>query len=180
MSVFRNGFAILLSVCCFIIATNAQAQDRTAERIRVLESRVYQLESVIVQMNQRINALEYGQRPFPYPQTPIQSEIACMIIDSGHSKSYLGKGRTQIEAEANAREACGKSTHSSYCTTTAKCDERNQLVDGATCMLVDSGHSKTFKGDGKSLVEAEYKARKSCSDSVHAVYCKTNVRCDTY
>nr|BFD60118.1 hypothetical protein CKG001_22250 [Bdellovibrio sp. CKG001] len=181
MSAIRNSLVLLLSATCFFFAHNAGAQDRNSqERIRVLETRVYQLEANLSQINQRLANLEYGQRPPPFPE-PAQ-EVACLITDTGYNKVFLGKGRIKIEAEAAAREACGKSVHPSYCQAAVKCSDPRQErpIAGAICMLTDTGYQKTFKGEGKSLIEAEYNARKQCGDSVHASYCVGAVRCDTF
>ncbi|AFY02167.1 hypothetical protein [Bdellovibrio bacteriovorus] len=181
MSLIRSSLVLVLSASCFLFAHSAGAQDRSAERIRILETRVNQLEGVISQINQRVSNLEYNQRPEPYPP-PAALEVACMITDSGYSKVFLGKGRIKLEAEASAREACGKGVHASYCQGAVKCsDPRTERpIAGAICMLTDSGYGKTFKGEGKSLVEAEFNARKSCGDQVHPSYCVPNVRCDTF
>ncbi|WII73830.1 hypothetical protein QJS83_08060 [Bdellovibrio sp. 22V] len=179
MSALRNSVILVLSACCFFFATNAHAQDRNAERIRILESRVYQLEGALSQINQRLTNLEYGQRPPPFPE-PGRTEVACMITDSGYSKVFLGKGRVKLEAEAAARESCGKAVHPSYCQGSIKCSDKEPLVRGAICVITDTGYSKTFKAEGITILEAEYKARKACGDQVHPSYCTGAIRCDSF
>ena len=87
-----------------------------------------------------------------------------------------------MEAEAAARESCAKSVHASYCQAVVKCSDPRQErpIAGAICMLTDAGYQKIFKGEGKSLIEAEYNARKQCGDSVHASYCTSAIRCETF
>ena len=179
-SALRNSLLILFAVSCLFGATKASAQERNVERIRQLESRVTQLEGFLNQLHQRVSNLEYNQRPEPYP--PVSSEVVCLITDSGYSKVFLGRGRMALEAEAAAREVCGRETHPSYCQASMKCSDprKDQPINGAVCVITDSGYQKTFKGEGKSLVEAEYKVRKSCGDSVHPSYCTGSVRCDSY
>ncbi|CAE80350.1 hypothetical protein predicted by Glimmer/Critica [Bdellovibrio bacteriovorus HD100] len=184
MSLIRNSLVLGLSAACFLFANSAGAQERgqerSLERIRILETRVNQLEGIISQINQRVSNLEYNQRPEPYP--PVAAEVACMVTDTGYSKVFLGKGRIKLEAEAAAREACGKAVHSSYCQGAVKCSDPRQdrPIAGAICMLTDTGYAKTFKGEGKSLIEAEYNTRKQCGDQVHPSYCVGSIRCETF
>lgn len=187
MSVLRNSLALLLSVSCLLGAQSANAQARPEERIRILETRVNQLEKTISYMDQRLSNLEYN-RPGPYPgpvpppPPPVSQEIACMLIDSGFSKVFLGKGKVRVDAEAAARQSCGKSVHSSYCNSNVKCSDPRQdgYINGAVCILTDSGFGRTFRGEATTLIEAEYNARKACGGSVHSSYCLNDVRCDTY
>lgn len=181
MSLIRNSLVLGLSAVCFLFAHNAGAQDRSAERIRILETRVNQLEGIISNINQRVSNLEYGQRPQPYPE-PVAQEVACMLTDTGYSKVFLGKGRIKLEAEAAVRESCGKAVHASYCQAAVKCSEPrgDRPIQGAICVLTDTGYNKTFKGEGKSLIEAEFQARSQCGSQVHPSYCLANVRCDTF
>ena len=192
LSVLRNTIVLGLSFALLLGATTAQAQivpgrpgagGQTEERVRSLEARVGQLEANLYQMNQRLVNLEQTQRPPQYPQYPTQAtEQACLIMDTLVSRSFMGKGRTRIEAEANARQSCAGSVSSTYCNAAAKCtDEREQTVrQGVICVLKDSLVSRTYKGDGKSFIEAEYNARKSCNDSVSSTYCKAEIRCEAY
>lgn len=184
-SVFRNTLGILLSASCLFAAQSVYAQERgqerSLERIRILESRVNQLEGVLAHLHQRVSNLEYSQRPEPFPP-PVAQEVACMLTDTGFSKVFLGKGRVKLEAEAAAREACGKTVHPSYCQAAVKCSDPRQErpINGAICVLTDTGYSRTFKGEGKSLVEAEFKTRKACGESVHPSYCTSTIRCESH
>lgn len=190
--------SLVLSLSCALLlgATAANAEivpgrpgggggynngGNTEERVRGLEARVGQLEANLSQLNQRLSALE---RPAPYPGQPVQPlEQACMITDSLMNKVSLGKGRTRLEAEANARQACSGQTAAMYCQTAAKCTDpqrESQVRRGVMCVLGDTLMNKTYKGDAKSFIEAEYQVRKACSDSVAAMYCKADVRCEAY
>ncbi|KYG60419.1 hypothetical protein AZI85_13200 [Bdellovibrio bacteriovorus] len=181
---FRKAVLLVLG-CCLFLGVSAQAQnrgDRESERIRILESKVQQLESLIYNLNQRVSNLEYRGTPtLPPPPVPA-SEVACMITDSGYGKVFLGKGRTKLEAEAKAKEVCGANVHATYCNNTLKCSDpvQDRVIQGAICVITDSGYGKTFKGEAKSVLEAEYNARKACNNAVHATYCNTNARCDTF
>ncbi|KHD87028.1 MAG: hypothetical protein OM95_16570 [Bdellovibrio sp. ArHS] len=182
LSALRKSLVLVLG-CSLLMSASAFAQnrgDREAERIRVLESKVNQLESLVYGLHQRVTSLEY-QRPTP-PPPPVPVEMACMITDSGYGKVFLGKGRTKLEAEAQAKEQCGNSVHASYCNTNLKCSDPNQdrATQGAICVVTDSGYGKTFKGEARTLLEAEFNARKACNESVHASYCNAKARCDTF
>lgn len=167
LSLVIKSLGVVLSVS-FLFALNANAQQREhGERVRILEARVQQLEDVIYNINQRVSNLEYSRRPNPYPQ-PIPQESVCMLIDTGYNKIFLGKGRVKLEAEAEVRQNCGKAVSSSYCQGTIKCNDatEDRYTTVAFCVLTDTGYSKTFKGEAKSLIEAEYNTRKACSENV--------------
>ncbi|MDG0816045.1 hypothetical protein [Bdellovibrio svalbardensis] len=200
MAFIRNSLVIVFSLALLMGASTASARysdevgaqagqggvrpsngyGNNEERVRVLETRVGQLEYSLYQINQRLAALETSQRPQPYPTQP--QEMACMVVDSLVYRASLGKGRTKLEAEANARQACASSVHSSYCQTAAKCsDERDlQVRQGVMCVLKDTLVSRTYKGEAKTFVEAEYQARKVCAESVHGSYCRAEVRCEAF
>lgn len=49
----------------------------------------------------------------------------CMVTDSGYSKNFRGSGRTAVEAEAKAKQACQSSVGASNCgTVAARCAEQ--------------------------------------------------------
>src|SRR5690606_29374757 len=120
----------------------------------------------------------YPGNPGPAPYT----EHICVITDSGYGKIFLGKGRIKLEAETAAKDACAKEVHQTYCQSTIKCNNpaTDRPVNGAICVLTDSGYSKTFKGEAKTLLEAEYNARKACGSAVHPTYCNSTIRCETF
>lgn len=185
MSVVRNSLVLILSACCFFFANSAGAQvpgNRDKERIRILETRVNQLEGVIANINQRVSNLEYNRRPDPYPQPPEQQEVICTMIDRIYSKVFIGRGRVRLEAEADVRTSCSASIHASYCQEAVKCSDpmKDPFVRGAICTLTDTAYSKTFKGEAKSVLEAEYNTRKTCGNQVHPSYCTGPIRCETY
>lgn len=47
-----------------------------------------------------------------------------------------------------------------------------------SCLLVDTGYTKTFLASGRNTLEAEAEVRKVCGQSVHASYCRGAVKCD--
>ncbi|KYG60420.1 hypothetical protein [Bdellovibrio bacteriovorus] len=180
MSVLRKSLVLVLG-CCLLLGVSAHAQSREAERIRILETKVSQLEGLIYNLNQRVSNLEYQNPPMPPPPPPIV-EVACMTTDTGYNKVFLGKGRTKLEAEAKAKESCGNSVNAVYCNGSVKCSDpaQDRLTQGALCVLTDTGYNKIFRGEGRSPVEAEYNARKACGNSVNPVYCTASVRCETF
>lgn len=185
MSAIKNALVLVLSAACFFYVQGAGAQStgRDSERIRVLESKVSQLEGYMAHLNQRLSNLEYNQRPPVPPPPPSQNqEVACLITDSGYKQVFIGKGRVRLEAEAAVRQACGSGTHPSYCTGAVKCSDPRQdpYMRGAICMMTDTGYKKTFKAEAKSLMEAEYAVRKACGDGTHPTYCQSEPQCETF
>lgn len=181
MTFVKRAFLFMASTLLLASSASAQLQGRPEERLRYLENRVSQLEYSLSQINQRLAILESNQRPQPYPGGPSR-EVSCMIVDTLIGKPSLSKGRTRMEAEANVREACGKNVHSSYCQANVKCsDERDLSVrQGVLCILKDTLLSKTYKGEGKSFIEAEFQVRKACADNVHGSYCKAEAQCEAF
>lgn len=180
VSLVKKSVGVVLSAL-LLFSPGAIAQQRqNGDRIRALEQRVQQLEDIIYSLNQRLSNLEYNRRPDPYP-TPGAQESVCTLIDTGYNKVFLGKGRVKLEAEAAVRESCSKTVHPSYCQGAIKCnDPQARWVNGAMCVLTDTGYSKTFKGEAKTLIEAEYNTRKACGDSVHPSYCVGAIRCESF
>lgn len=155
------------------------------------------LEQIVSQMQQRILRLEDNQRRLEdrvynleseadgggsYPRPPSSSyERACLLVDSVFSKTFLGKGRTQLEAEANVRQECAKGTSSYYCTGQVRCSDGNAdpRSRGYFCTVTDSVFSRTFTGTGSSAIEAEAKAKQACQASTSSYYCGgVTARCE--
>lgn len=199
---------LLLTLVCSLSSLNAFAEHPPGrgENVRAydLEVRVQRLEQenslldeALRRLESRVAQIEDGGRrppgpgprpprppgpPPPPPYYPPASEVACLLVDSGYTKTFLGKGRNQLEAELNARNSCGQSVHSSYCGTSAKitCDsERDRYGRGWLCVVIDSGYSKSFSGEAQSRIEAEALAKMQCQKSVHSSYCgNVTARCE--
>ncbi len=185
MSALKNALVLVLSAACFFYVQGAGAQStggRDSERIRILETKVNQLEGYMAHLNQRLSDLEYNQRPPVPPPPPAAQEVMCLITDSGYKQVFMGKGRVRLEAEAAARQACGSGTHPTYCTGAIKCSDPRQdpYVRGAICMITDTGYKKTFKAEGKTVIEAEYAVRKACGSGTHPTYCQHEASCETF
>lgn len=185
MALLKNAIVVLLFLSTLLAAEFASAQDRgqnrSGERIRILEDRVNQLQDVLSTLHQRVAHLENNRRPHPLPPPGVQ-EVICMLKDTGFNRVFIGKGRMRLEAEEAVRQTCGSGTHPNYCQDSIKCsDPRNDPpINGAICVLTDTGFSRLFKGESKTLIEAEFNARKACGDGTHPNYCVGSVRCDTY
>lgn len=182
MSTFINRFFLFIA-STLLLASAAHSQIRRGpqDRIDYLENRVQQLEYMLPQLNQRLAALEARNRPQPHPGSPSR-EMTCMIEDTLIYKVFLAKGRTLMEAEANVRQACGARMHSSYCQAKLKCsgDRDYEVRQGVLCMLNDTLISRTYKGEGKSFIEAEYNARLACTEKTHGSFCRSAVRCEAF
>ncbi len=165
----------------------ASAADRatpvtspTDPEITVILTRVYRLEQTMRQLDSRISYLESLQvNPYPTPLPAVG--FSCLTVDSGYSKTFLGKGKTKLEAEAVARQECGKAVNSSYCNQTVRCSNgvSDSTISGYFCTLTDSGYSRTFNGEGADAIEAEAHAKQACQGAINASYCgQVAVRCE--
>lgn len=154
-------------------------------RLSNLEMRAYQTEQQLNMALNKINSLENlltSLNPLP-PPTPIyNSKISCMLVDTGYSKTFLGSGRNNLEAEIEARQACGNEINASYCKSEVKCSDGQNTSPygtGFLCMIIDSGYGRTYKGEGLSLVEAEANAKIACQSEINPRHCgKVTARCE--
>ncbi|MNJ93304.1 hypothetical protein D3C87_109830 [compost metagenome] len=167
--------ALLVFVILHAVSMLAHAQSRNPGRD--LESRVNYLERTVYDLNQRLQRLEGGGgRPAPY------TEVSCMATADTYYGVFFGKARTRIEAETIALQACSASHNPIFCKKTV-CDDQNpSYINGAVCTVTSSTYNTIHKGEGKSLLEAEYKARKDCQSKHHANFCNNGpqARCETF
>jgi hypothetical protein len=169
----------VLSASQFTSATEVRStsvQDPVTDQILY---RIYSLEQSVRDLDARLAYLEGnssgGPTRFPSPG------LSCLLVDSGYSKTFLGKASTKLQAESIARQECGKSVNSSYCDGSVRCSNatRDPNITGYFCTMIDSGYSKTFNGEGSDAIEAEAHAKQACQESVNATYCGTvSVRCE--
>lgn len=150
----------------------------TGGRQSSIENRVSELERIVYDLHQRISILENGGSSRP----PKFQEVSCMATAEAYFNVYLGKGRTGIEAEANALQACASSLSASLCKKVT-CDEPNRTnIRGAFCTVTAKAYNSVHKGEGATLMEAEYNARKTCEKALSGSLCNNNnpVRCETF
>ena len=139
-----------------------------------LDRRVDRLERETSEMRDSIRRLE--QRLDSLTQAPPPAAIvsACMLVDTGFTRTFLGVSMNRLDAEYSARKACQTSVNATFCGATAqlKCDD-NSAAPYATrvCMVTDSGFNRLFRGEGRTFVEAEAKAKQACQDSVNPSFC---------
>lgn len=143
--------------------------------------RVLDLERTVYDLNRRVTDLERQSSGRPDPYQP--KDVACMAVADSYYTAFLGKGRTRIEAEAAALQSCQTKLNAMFCKKVT-CDDQqqNRNIRGAVCVLSAASYNTTFKGEGASLLEAEYNARNACQSKLNAMFCNNNVpvRCDTY
>lgn len=161
-------------------------QDRSSQlerRVSRMENEMNRMQRALEQFHHRISRLEQksdDDRRDPRPPRDVQH--VCMLVDSGRTKTFLGKANTQIDAKFEVKSECEKSVHTSYCQLeNVKCDSTldNPRSSKYTCVLVDTGRGKAFRGEGITQVEAEGHAKQSCQSSVHSSYCgNTAVTCE--
>ncbi len=164
----------LILSCLLVLSTlplTAQAQNGGD-----LEWRVRQLERKLSFASERISILEnevFRTNPLP-PPSPARTEVVCALVESGWSKTYIGKGRNKIDAQANVLSTCGKETNSSFCNggkMTCSSGVQEPGVNGYICVLKDSGWGKVYRGEAKTALEAEALAKQSCQSANNASYC---------
>lgn len=184
----------LLSAATLIMATSITSygqmrplppQGQIEARLSNLELRLNQTEYQLNIALSKIDAIERllnTVNPLPPPPPPYRTSISCLLVDSGYSKTFLASGRNRLEAEVEVRKVCSQSVHSSYCNGSIKCDDTQNsppYARGFICMVTDSGHGRSFKGEGTTMIEAEAKAKMACQSSVHASYCgNVTARCE--
>jgi len=153
-------------------------------RVLELEGKVRELERTLYDVDQRLRTIETGGyigQPLPVPAPGYRQQISCLLVDSGFQKTFLGKADTQLQAEVMARQECAKKVHQSYCNSKVRCSDgvTDLYARGHYCMIIDSGFSKTFSGQGADAIEAEAKAKQACQASVHSSYCgNVTARCE--
>lgn len=166
-----------IALVIFGISSLANAQvRRPPPEFSNLEQRVQYLEDSIRRHEFRLNQIEKGGY-----QPPSDEGVACIVVDSGYNKVFLGKGRTNLQAETEARQNCGKGVHPSYCSSAVRCDDGkgNPRARGYYCVVKDSGYGKVFSGEADNIIEAEYNAKFACQSAVNATYCgKVTATCE--
>lgn len=143
-----------------------------------LENRVSELERIVYDLHQRISTLENGGSSRP----PRFQEVSCMVTAEAYYNVYLGKGRTSLEAEANALQTCGSALNGSLCKKVTCDDSARTNIRGAICTVTAKAYNNVYKGEGATLMEAEYNARKSCEKALNGSLCSNSnpVRCETF
>ncbi len=159
----------------------AQVRQDPAMRLQVLERRVQQLQALTANLDSRLRNVEYSQAPYPPPNDHYQPSVtqSAILVDTGYSKTFFGSGITKLEAEAIARQECGKVVNAAYCNGAVRFGQADPRARGAYCVVIDSGYQKTFSGRGADMIEAEAKAKQACQASVNASYCgNVTARCE--
>jgi hypothetical protein len=144
--------------------------------------RIDRLERAVDSLSERVTYLEdlLNANPLPPPRENLN---VCMLVDAGYSKTFLGSGKTKLDAEFNAQQNCAKAVSPSFCVGGAsqlKCDDSlSSNAIGFVCVVVDAGYKKTFRGEGRTAFEAEANAKIACQSSVSPSYCgKVTARCE--
>ena len=152
------------------------------ERVRRLERQNENLErnfrNFELEVTDRLRRIERDIGDGPVP-VPVDKAVVCRIRDSYKSSTFLGRGKTELSADAIARQECQKSLHSSYCSTGKSQCEVEQPWGSATCVVTDAYKSGTYMAEAPTEVEAAHKAQKACEASLHSSYCATTPRCET-
>lgn len=148
-----------------------------------LDRRVDQLERQVGEMRDDIRRLQMqiqNLTPVVPVPPPVQITAACMISESSGFQTFLGTGRDQNEALFNARQACQTGVNAIFCSSAPRCDD-NSAAPFRThaCMVTESSQNRAYRGVGRTLVEAEAKAKQSCQSEVNSIFCgQGQVSCD--
>ena len=142
-------------------------------RIQRLEENVMNMNRALEQMERRLRFLEGNGPVLPPPPPPNFTNVSCILVDTGYSKTFLGQAKSQLQAETMAREVCGQGVNPTYCSGAVRCSTGvvEPGVQGYFCAVRDSGYSKTFQGEGLDIIVAEAKAKQACQAAVNANYC---------
>jgi hypothetical protein len=138
--------------------------DRTERLVQQLDERVRMLDD-------RLRVLEEERRhrpivPMPPPPAPFVGQFACVLTNPYSNLSYSGNGLNNIDAEFGARKACqDRDGYASGCTSAVRCDQESSPVANKTCMVQNRYSNLTYRGSGKSKIEAEYQAKLACQNS---------------
>lgn len=164
---------IVLVFCALLVCTVANAQSRGS-----LENRVSELERVVYDLHLRISQLE-GNNTRPL----FDRQVTCMVTAGTYNTVHLGKARTRVEAEANAIQACTAATYNASFCKQVKCDDQqdNSRIRGAVCTVTAGTYNTIHKGEGPTLLEAEYNARQACTKATYnGSFCTAQARCEAY
>jgi hypothetical protein len=174
---FLKAIACSVAGLFFVLSSTAVFADMQS-RDFAIEYRVSILERQVAEMNRNMAVLQkrIDELTANLPNTPVDVVAACMIVDSTYSKTFLGVAKNKLDAEFLARNACQASLSSAnLCghSATLKCDDNSKPTDahGYVCMVTDSAYAKNFRGNGRTAVEAEAKAKQACQNSVGASTC---------
>ncbi len=126
------------------------------------------------EMNRRILTLIGANSP----PSPLDT-WACSLTNKHNHLFFLAFGETKIETDAKAHQSCEAGPDSFFCTSeTALCELATSNSNVWSCIVKNTHEAKTFLGKGKTLVEAQYRAQQSCSDtSGGGFFCKDHVVC---
>lgn len=83
-----------------------------------VRERLLNLERAVSELQNRVLWLESQSA------RPVSRNWDCSISDS-FGKTFLGQGRSQVSAEADARQKCGDSTGDMFCKGAVKCQIEN-------------------------------------------------------
>ncbi len=108
----RTTFAAFISLATLFMTAPSHAQSHRPDD---LQRRVYQLESTVRQLSQRLDRLEWGG-------SGGEQWWVCSVRDTNLGGVYTNKAKSRLEAAANAMNLCTTSTSVARCETQADCE----------------------------------------------------------
>lgn len=169
-------FLALTTIALALVTTTAQAQNNGGSLNPGQIQKCLSMAANADLLNEVNRRMSYGQQPvYPAPS----SGYSCLVIDSGYSRTFVGKGGTKLQAEAAAKTSCSKSVNSTYCDSAVRCAQPERGTRGHFCIVTDTGYSRTFSSEGTDIIDAEAKAKMACQESVNSTYCgNAPVKCE--
>ena len=152
----------------------AQYQDTDSIRARQIVGLLFSTLSA-TEINLRIEKILS-----PDHTNPNQPIWFCMIKNQMTWLNFGDYGLNQIEATAKTTQKCQNSQSGFHCNETGiRCDEIITQTVQKTCQLKNGLNQKTYFGNGRIQLEAEFKAREQCQtqSNTNAIHCDNPVTC---
>lgn len=126
------------------------------------------------------NSLQQVLAPSVSPK-PDQPVWICLTMNSMNYKYFFEYGTNELMTKSQVIQSCqiGSPDFPNQCDDfQSRCGSFTESAQKYTCSVKNLLDNKNYAETGRSLFEAEAKARKACSDvSNRAVHCDTNITC---
>jgi hypothetical protein len=124
--------------------------------------------------------LKQGQGDPDKPGDPV---FVCMIQNEISHRWYLDYGKSELAAHNQTLTTCqlGDANWSFHCDEEQeRCDSFTSQKQSFTCSIMNAVSHKVFTETGRSALEAEAKARRSCGEAEYPFQCGQgqDVRCN--
>lgn len=115
----------------------------------------------------------------PIQPIPVEPLWMCQTYNAHTSKYFADYGSSQLEASTKTTQKCQSAENGFFCEQRIdKCEEISAIQNKFACQNKNPHTSKVYLGKGRSLLEAEFKARESCQNEANFFFCEKNVTCE--